>query len=91
MQKTLHIITKNSIPSILTGAIANSGIIMTQDAVYLLLNQLPSSWQEVYVLQDDFDARINNATVLSSHTNIKKVDYTKFVELCCQFDKSITW
>ena len=91
MKKHLNILTSNNIPSLLLTSDSAHGILLLQEAVYLLHNPLPSQLKncQVYVLEEDLVARgLNNSIAPQT---IRLVNYHNFVDLIIEYTSNITW
>ncbi|MDT8428799.1 MAG: sulfurtransferase complex subunit TusB [Pseudomonadales bacterium] len=94
---TLHTVNKAGTPpallhSCLRMSSSGDAILLLQDGVYLVgspvLEQAIDSGRDVFVLQSDMEAR---GLVMNPQQRMRLVDYTGFVELSCQYSKTISW
>ena len=78
-------------PDALTCATSDNAVLLTADAVYLLLQRLPDilSNTKLFALRNDLEARgIPNLIDLQ---NVEIIDYIRFVELTTKFHNIVTW
>ncbi|WXL27618.1 sulfurtransferase complex subunit TusB [Ectopseudomonas mendocina] len=93
---TLHVLSHSpyadrSLESCLRVLGKQDGLLLSGDAVYALQgseasNRLTQVSAALYALDEDVTAR----NISAAH-NAQLVDYTAFVELCCQYDKVNAW
>lgn len=92
----LHLITRSPRQGLLsicsTLLLPGDGVLFIEDGVYHCAGKpdLKSLGPEIalYCLREDLVARgLSNA----SRPRIEEVDYARFVDLCCDFDKTISW
>ncbi len=87
----LHILTKPTIPTAVTYCAATDGIILFNEGVYIAAEQIPMTLKNhpIYILSDHWHARGGVNWQLAN--NIQVVDYDRFVQLCTQYTRCITW
>lgn len=70
---------------------ATDGLLLTQDAVYGLMDkELSTKLQQleaVFVLKEDAEAR----GIEIEPSTIQLINYEQFVELCLKYEKVISW
>lgn len=70
---------------------ATDGLLLTQDAVYGLMDkELSTNLQQleaVFVLKEDAEAR----GIEIEPSTIQLINYEQFVELCLKYEKVISW
>lgn len=81
----------DSAQSVLNLLQSEDGLLLTQDAVYLLshpelLDKLKEVNCKLYMLQPDLDAR-----GIKPVTGTQAISYDQMVALCLQYDKVISW
>lgn len=87
MQNTLYILTQNHFPAELSALNSDNGIILINEAVYLLLQ--PLALKKIFVLESDWIAR--GGVNLALPDNAELTDYNGFVGLCAKYKQSVTW
>ena len=66
----------------------DDGLLFIEDGVYNCLDQLDLPDIEIFSLKEDMKAR----GISGRHrTATKTVNYLEFVELCCRYDKVVSW
>lgn len=93
---SLHTISKSPESELLQSCLeligAGDAILFIEDGVYhcsLSKNlQAISESVKVYALREDLLAR---ATLGKSAEQVEAIDTGKFVELCCEYDKVVSW
>ena len=86
---TLNILTTATIPASLT---AYDTLLLIEDSVYLLLEpKFIEKFSHIYVLERDIQSRLGANADNLDLSRVTKLDYEKFVELCCKFEKNVTW
>lgn len=87
----LHVLTKPTIPAAVSCCNANDGIILINEAVYIAAEQIPEALENhiIYILSDHWYARGGANWQLAN--NMQLVDYDRFVQLCSEYTRSITW
>ena len=66
----------------------NDGLLFIEDGVYHCLEELDLPKINLFSLKEDMNAR---GIAGRNRTAAKSVDYLEFVELCCQYDKVVSW
>ncbi|MCF6764934.1 sulfurtransferase complex subunit TusB [Thiotrichales bacterium 19S3-7] len=71
----------------------NDALILIEDAIYLpyLYPNLlePFKSHPIYIIESDVHARGMTQTL--AQNNFELINYDQFVELCCQYEKSLSW
>ncbi len=89
---TLHIIQKNpfshnALVNCLKVASKNDALLLMNDGIYACQHELLKDTNlNVFALTDDLAAR-----GITPPAAIKSIEYTEFVSLCTEYDKSISW
>lgn len=93
---TLHTVNSSPASSLLASCASvvrqGDGVLFIEDGIYhcvnaALLKNIPKG-VALFVLKEDMLAR----GVLENKTeSVELVDYDRFVELCCDFDKIVSW
>ncbi len=88
MANTLHILTKQKIPSEFESIDNDSAVVLTQDAVYLLLSSIFSTLNDkkIFALASDLQAR-----GIEPGSNVEVVDYQQLVNLVIKYSNNVTW
>ena len=66
----------------------HDGVLFIEDGVYYCLEQFDLPEVDVFSLKEDMSAR---GIAGRNRTTAKPVNYEEFVELCCQYDKVVSW
>lgn len=88
MQKTLHILTQNIMPEAI--ALSNEDILLTADAVYLVLTTLVNITlpkRNIFMLDNDRQAR----GIKNINSEIIVINISDMVAVLSKYNKSITW
>lgn len=91
---TLHTISKSPQSGILQSCLAVIGaedaILFIEDGVYHCASPLvvENEAPRLYALREDMLAR---GTLGRLHDGVEPVDSARFVELCCEHDKVVSW
>jgi len=89
----LHVISKSpyeasTLSQCLLSTTHGDGILLMQDGVYGINHQsIKNVPHPIYVIGDDLAAR----GLENNHAKIKSITYDEFVELCVQYESSISW
>lgn len=90
---TLHTVNKSAAKDALEAClrVASSGdsLVLIEDGVYQasqLVNNPRASSLQLFVLQDDVAAR-----GISVPVTVKRIAYSRLVELVCQHQRSVSW
>lgn len=90
---SLHTLAHRNAAGVLPYVAAGDALLLIEEACYLLAEQeLLTTLPEhiaLYVLEEDLIARGLDNMALPK--NATRIDYQRFVELCCHKDKVINW
>lgn len=93
---TLHTISRSPVSGLLESCASvarpGDGLLFIEDGTYYCSNagaiENLAANNSVFVLREDLLAR---GLLDNTSENAEIVDYDKFVELCCEFDKVVSW
>jgi len=92
----LHLINRSpvqgALPVCSTLVRGGDGVLFIEDGIYHclqaeLISNLPPD-VELYCLREDLLARGVGSRVTET---VESINYSRFVELCCEFDKVVSW
>tara|TARA_R110002073_G_scaffold197776_1_gene356875 strand:- start:97 stop:387 length:291 start_codon:yes stop_codon:yes gene_type:complete len=93
---TLHTLNKSPDSNLLKSCLAvmreGDAILFIEDGIYHCGSAEHIRWvhesNKVYGLREDIVAR---ATLSKMHDKVEAIDTARFVELCCEHDKVVSW